>query len=97
MPYGWGVEFTTGTEKDLREQAVERLKKKRDFRTHVFMYVVVNAMLVGIWAIVGGGFFWPIFPILGWGIGVAGNAWDVYGRRPISEEEIQREAERLRS
>jgi hypothetical protein len=90
------MESTTGAEQDLREQAIERLKKKRDFRTHVFMYVVVNAMLVGIWAIVGGGFFWPIFPILGWGIGVAANAWEVYGRRPISEEEIQREAERLK-
>jgi hypothetical protein len=82
---------------DRREQAVERLKKKRDFRTHVFMYLVVNAMLVGIWAVTSDaeGFFWPIFPILGWGIGVAGNAWDVYARKPFTEEEIQREAQRF--
>ncbi len=26
----------------------------------------------------------------------AANAWDVYGRKPISESEIQRETERLR-
>jgi hypothetical protein len=78
-----------------RDQAIERLKKKRDFRTHVFMYIVVNAMLVGIWAVTGGGFFWPIFPILGWGIGIAGNAWDVYGRKPFTEDEIRREQERL--
>jgi hypothetical protein len=96
MPYGCGVESSAGTEQDLREQAVERLKKKRDFRGHVFMYVLVNTMLVVIWAVTGSGFFWPIFPILGWGIGVAANAWDVYWRRPISEDEIQREAERLR-
>jgi hypothetical protein len=96
MSYGYGVESSTGTETDLREQAVERLKKKRDFRGHVFMYVLVNTMLVVIWAVTGSGFFWPIFPILGWGIGVAANAWDVYWRRPISEDEIQREAERLR-
>ena len=44
----------------------------------------------------GNDFFWPIFPILGWGIGVAANAWDVYGRKPITEAEIQREADRLR-
>jgi hypothetical protein len=92
------VEVTGGSQDEqLRDQALERLKKKRDFRTHVFMYVLVNAMLVGIWAIVSAGeFFWPVFPILGWGIGVAANAWDVYGRRPISEEQIRREAERLR-
>jgi hypothetical protein len=28
---------------------------------------------------------------------VAANAWDVYGRKPITEDEIRREAERLRS
>jgi hypothetical protein len=72
------------------------LKKKRDFRSHVFIYVAVNTVLVVIWAITSAGFFWPIFPILGWGIGVAANAWDVYGRKPITEEEIAREAERLR-
>jgi len=90
------VEGAAQSEEDLREQAIARLKKKRDFRTHVFMYVAVNAFLVVIWAVTSSGFFWPIFPILGWGIGVAANAWDVYGRRPIREEEIRREADRLR-
>ena len=89
------MEAASGSQQDLREQAIERLKKKRDFRAHVFIYVAVNAMLVAIWAIVGGGFFWPIFPILGWGVGVAANAWDVYGRKPIGEDEIRRETERL--
>lgn len=91
------MEAAPRTEEELREQAILQLKKKRDFRSHVFIYVVVNAMLVVIWAVTGSGFFWPIFPLLGWGIGVAANAWDVYGRKPLSEDEIQREAERLRS
>ena len=88
---------TTAPEgEELREQALSSLKKKRDFRSHVFIYVAVNTVLVVIWAITSAGFFWPIFPILGWGIGVAANAWDVYGRKPITEEEIAREADRLR-
>ncbi len=86
---------TTDPATDLRQQAIESLKKKRDFRTHVLMYVLVNAMLVVIWAVTGGDFFWPVFPILGWGIGVAANAWDVYGRKPITEEEIRREQQRM--
>ena len=49
-----------------------------------------------IWLVTGSDFFWPIFPIVGWGIGVAANAWDVYGRKPISEGEIQQEMSRLR-
>lgn len=83
-------------EEQLRDQAVARLKKKRDFRAHALMYVLVNALLVVIWAVTAAGFFWPIFPILGWGIGLAANAYDVYGRKPFSEEEIRREAQRIR-
>jgi hypothetical protein len=92
------VEATGGSEQDLRNQALERLKKKRDFKTHVLIYALVNAFLVVIWAVTSDGdtLFWPIFPILGWGIGLAANAWDVYGRKPITEDEIRREQDRLR-
>jgi hypothetical protein len=90
------VEATPSNEQELREAAVASLKKKRDFRTHLFIYALVNAVLVGIWAVTGAGFFWPVFPILGWGIGVGANAWDVYGRKPITEDEIRRETDRLR-
>ena len=90
------MEVGADSDQELREQAIRRLKKKRDFKTHVLIYVAVNTFLVVIWAVTSAGFFWPIFPILGWGIGVLANAWDVYGRKPISEEEIRREADRLR-
>jgi predicted membrane channel-forming protein YqfA (hemolysin III family) len=82
---------------DIREQARKRLEQKRDFKTHVFIYVLVNAALVAIWAIATpDALFWPIFVILGWGIGVLGNAWDVYVRKPVTDAEIEREAQRLR-
>ena len=87
---------TPQTDDPLREEAIARLKKKRDFATHVVVYVLVNAFLVAIWAATGADFFWPIFPILGWGIGLGANAWDVYGRKPISEGEIEKEMSRLR-
>jgi uncharacterized ion transporter superfamily protein YfcC len=91
------MESGAQTEDQLREQAIKQLKKKRDFRSHLFIYLAVNAMLVVIWAVTSSGFFWPIFPILGWGIGIGANAWDVYGRKQITEDEVQRETERLRS
>jgi hypothetical protein len=84
------------TESDLRAEAIRSLKKKRDFRAHLLAYVLVNALLVVIWAVTSAGFFWPIFPIMGWGIGVAFNAWDVYGRPQLTEDQIRREQERLR-
>ena len=93
------MEAATGpqSEQELREQAIASLKKKRDFRTHLVMYVIVNAFLIGVWAITGAGFFWPVFVLGGWGIGLVGTAWDVYGRKPITEDEVARETERLRS
>jgi len=77
-----------------REAAVKRVKARRDFKTHVAAYVIVNLFLIGIWALGDRGFFWPIWVMLAWGIGLAFNAWDVYFKKPISEQEIQQEMER---
>jgi len=82
-------------DQDLRDRAIARLKQKSDFDAHLLAYLVVNAFLVAIWAATGAGFFWPAFPLFGWGIGVVFNAWDVYWRRPVSEDQIRREIERM--
>ncbi len=80
------------TERDL---AIAQLKKRRDFHAHLLIYVLVNGFLAVIWAMTTApGFFWPVFPIAGWGIGVVMNAWDVYWRQPITEEEIRRQIDR---
>lgn len=82
---------------DIRQAAIVRLRKKRDLQGHVLAYVIVNLFLTGIWLVTSpGGFFWPIFPILGWGIGLAFHVWDVYSPEKPSEEKIQREIDRLR-
>ena len=83
-------------DQDLRQQAIGRLRKKSEFKAHLLAYVTVNALLVGIWAVSGAGYFWPVFPLLGWGIGVIFNAWDVYRRPAPTEEQIRREMEALR-
>ena len=83
-------------EQVLRDKAVRRLENQRDFRSHLLVYVLVNTLLVVIWVMTDPhGFFWPVFPIAGWGIGVIMNGWDVYGRRDITEEDIHREMDRL--
>jgi hypothetical protein len=84
------------TDDGLRDRAVEHLRKKSEFRAHLLAYVLVNAFLVSIWAVTGAGFFWPVFPIMGWAIGVAFNAWDVYRRQVPTEEQVRREMESLR-
>jgi hypothetical protein len=45
-----------------------------ELRAHVTAFVAVNVMLVAIWALSGGGYFWPVWPFMGWGIGVVSHA-----------------------
>ena len=79
-------------ETNNREQAIRRVQAKREFKTHLVIYLVVNAVLIGIWAASGAGYFWPIWSIGGWGIGLAFHWWNTYrDAKPISEDEIQRE------
>ena len=86
---------TFQSEDELRATAVKRLKDKRDFKAHLLAYVMVNLLLVAIWAVTSAGFFWPVFPLFGWGIGLAFHAWDVYSS-PASPERIAAEMDRLR-
>jgi hypothetical protein len=89
-------EAAVGTNSEMREQALQRIKKRRDFSAHVVAYAVVNLALWGIWALTGGGYGWPLWVSGGWAIGLLLNAWDVFGRRPITDAEIRREIEHLR-
>jgi hypothetical protein len=86
-------------ETKARDLAIKRLKEKRDFRTHLVSYLVVNGFLWVLWAITDSsksGVPWPTWVTLGWGIGLAINAWTVYGDRSITEADIQREMDRTR-
>lgn len=82
----------------LRQRAIKRLKKRQDFRGHLLIYALVNSFFVIIWAVTGlHGFFWPVFPMVGWGIGVVMNAWDVYRDDELDEARIREEIDRLKS
>ncbi len=72
------------------------MQAKRDFASHLMSYVVVNGFLIGGWAITGAGYFWPVWILGGWGIGLVMHAWDVYWRRPITDDDINAEISRLR-
>ena len=76
--------------------AIERIQAKRGFGVHATVYVAVNLLLIAVWAITSRGYFWPIWPILGWGVGLGANYWSVFLRKPISDDEIRREVEKRR-
>jgi hypothetical protein len=77
-----------------RASARQRLERKRKVGGDAVAYVVINAFLVGIWAFNGRGYFWPGWVLAGWGVLLLLTAWDVYYRRPISQDDIDRELHR---
>ena len=87
------------TPEALRAQALSRLNKRRDLKAHVVVYALVNLSIWGVWLVIAANSHswwpWPVFVTLFWGIGLAMNAWDVYFRRPITEQELKQEIDRL--
>ena len=54
-----------------RKRAVARREAARNgYSEHLRTYLMVMALLVTIWALTGMGYFWPVWPALGWGVGI---------------------------
>ena len=89
--------MSTGTPEstDLRDRALRRLKKKHEFHVHLAIYLMINTMIVAVWAMTSHGFFWPIFILVGWGVGLVANGWDAYGGDEPTEDQIAREMDKL--
>ena len=67
--------------------------QRRLLRAHAAAYVGVNSMLVGIWALTGGGEFWPAGSIAGWGAFLGGH-WALARAGRKSREAGRRELTR---
>ena len=78
-----------------REEARKRLQKRRNLQGGVVAYVVINAFLIGVWAVTGRGYFWPGWVLSGWGVALVLGLWDYY-RRPITEADVDAELHRAR-
>ncbi len=80
---------------DERTRARKRLQDRRDFTSHVVAYIVVNAFLIGVWALTDyGGYFWPAWVLAGWGVGLVLHAYETFLRRPVSEADVDAELRR---
>ena len=90
----------TPTDDEIREMAKARV----GFRMHAVTYVAVNLLLAIIWFLASGGggpslrddgagYYWPIWPHLGWGLGLALHGYGVYGG---GRDMLAREEEKLR-
>ena len=88
------------SEEEIYREARKRVEAKKGFFIHLTVYIIINIMLVLIWAFPGGGGFpWFVFPLGGWGIGILFHFLEafVFSRQTDWEKKaIEKEAERLR-
>jgi hypothetical protein len=75
--------------KPLTDTQLHQLARKRvGFRTHLIVYFAINAALWIIWWITGQGYLWPVWPLVGWGIGLLFHyLFDYRSPRFLSEQE----------
>lgn len=82
-----------------RDERLWKLARRRaDFRKSVASYFVVNGFLWCIWWFTQGhdGNFrfppWPVWPMLGWGIGLAFQYFNAYGnsKEDLTEQEYRK-------
>ena len=78
---------------DTREFLEYKRRRRRELREHVFSYLIVNAMLVAVNWISSGKLTWAVWPILGWGVGLAFHAWATLNS---DSESFQEEFEQFR-
>ncbi len=89
---------------EQRDQELWKMAKRRaGFKKSLLSYVLVNTLLIGIWAYTSWNgnldfkipYFWPFWPIVGWGIGLAFQYANAYHGSDIFSAE--REYENLKN
>lgn len=78
----------------VRKIAVERIEARRTFGRHLRTYVIMSAMFVAVWFFSGEDYFWPVWPMLGWGLGLAFHALSLRDGQ-ITQEQIAAEAAKI--
>jgi hypothetical protein len=89
------VEEGIATPDNARQLAIQRLKMKQDFRGLLGGGLLAVVVTVVIWALGEGGYFWPVWVMLGVAIALVAQGWKAYGpANQITEEDVQQEMNR---
>lgn len=79
------------SEQELREEA----KKRVGFKSHLLTYAIVVPFLWLIWYFTSpGSYKWPIWPSLGWAVGLAFHYASVYHMDSVFS--VEKEMDKLR-
>ncbi|RFM30561.1 2TM domain-containing protein [Deminuibacter soli] len=82
-----------------KDERLWRLARKRaSFKRNLFVYLVINLFLWAVWWFTIGkdkgfhGYPWPVWVMLGWGIGLAFQYFNAYNgnHNDLAQEEYER-------
>ncbi len=73
------------------DQARKRIKELREFYSHLGTFVGVNLFLIMVNLLTSPEFFWFMFPLFGWGIGLIAHGSKVYAAGTDWEERKMQE------
>jgi hypothetical protein len=91
------LEVEEGVDKpdEARQLAIQRLKLKQDFKGLLGGGILAIALTTIIWALGEGGYYWPVWVILGVAVALIVQGWKAYGpSNRITEADVQREMEK---
>ncbi len=78
----------------LYDQVRTRVKSRKKFYSHILTWVIMSVFFILI-NLFTTDYFWAIFPILAWGIGVAFHGIQVFSDE-WEDQEVEREYHRLK-
>ena len=85
------------TEEQIYEEASKRVKDRKRFYSGLATYLIVNAVLIVIWALSGQGYMWFLWPLGIWGVFVLGDYLRIFVFGKGSDQQaIEREVEKMK-
>jgi transcriptional regulator with XRE-family HTH domain len=72
--------------------ALAHVRRVKGFYIHLTQYVIVNTLLIAINLLTFHRYFWAIWPLLGWGIGLLNHGLRVFDLIPLFGSEWERRA-----
>jgi hypothetical protein len=85
------------TSDELRLQARKRLEARANFWRQIGIFAAISIVMIGIWALSGMGYFWPMWPIFALVIATIFMAINAFGpgKGYISEDRVDEEVRRM--
>lgn len=85
-------------DESLRRTAERRADAKLAFRSHLTIYLVVNAGLAAINLLTSPNYLWFFWPMIGWGVGLVAHGMATHAwTGDVREQMVQKEMDRIRS